>query len=225
MDGPAECGTIFLMYFSIRSAIFYTMPKDKRIDAYIAKSPQYAQPILKHIRQLVHSAIPEAEEDIKWSHPAFVYYGNVCMMAAFKSYAIITFWKGKLMADPDGILQLDERDAVGHLGLYKSLKDMPSDKLMKKYIKEAARLNKEGIKLPPKPKKEKEELVIPEPLIKALSKNKKAQKAFGVFSYSHKKEYVQWITEAKTEETRNKRIATALEWIVEGKGRNWKYER
>jgi len=198
---------------------------DERIDAYIAKAPGYAQPILKHIRELVHAAVPDVEETVKWSHCAFDYYGKgMCMMAAFKNYAILTFWKGKIMADPAGILQLDERDAVGHLGLFKTLKDMPSDKLVKQYIKEAARLNKEGIKLPPKSKKEKTELVIPDYFTKALSKNKKAQKVFETSSYSYQKEYIQWITDAKTEETRNKRIATALEWIAEGKGRNWKYE-
>ncbi len=199
---------------------------DKRIDAYIAKSPEYARPILKHIRELVHAVVPDVEETIKWSHCAFDYCGKgMCMMAAFKNYAIITFWKGKIMADPAGILQLDERDAVGHLGLFKMLKDMPSDKLVKQYIKEAARLNKEGIKLPPKAKKEKEELVIPAELTKALSKNKKAQKIFDAASYSFKKEYAMWIADAKTEATKNNRLRSAIEWIAEGKGRNWKYER
>ena len=148
----------------------------------------------------------------------------MCMMAAFKNYAILTFWKGKIMADPAGILQLDERDAVGHLGLFKTLKDMPSDRQVKQYIKEAARLNKEGIKLPPKAKKEKAELVIPEVLTNALGKNKDAKKVFNAASYSFKKEYAMWIADAKTEETRNKRLDNAVEWIAEGKGRNWKYE-
>lgn len=198
---------------------------DKRIDAYIAKAPEFAQPILTRIRDLVHAAVPEVEETVKWRHPAFDYNGSMCMMVAFKNYAMISFWKGKIMADPAGIMILDDRDAVGHLGQWASVKDMPSDKLMKQYIKEAARINTEGIKLPARPKKDKAELVIPDYFTKALGKNKKAKQVFEDFSYSHRKEYLEWITDAKTEETRNKRIATALEWMEEGKGRNWKYQK
>lgn len=202
------------------------MPKDKRIDAYIAKSPAYAQPILMHICELVHAAVPDVEETIKWSHPTFDYCGAMmCAMGAFKNYAIITFWKGRLMTNPAGILQVEEKDAMGHFGKLTSLQDLPSDKLVKQYFKEAARLNKEGIKLPPRPKKEKDELVIPAELTKALSKNKKAHKVFNAASYSFKKEYAMWIADAKTEVTKTNRLESAIEWIAEGKGRNWKYER
>ncbi|MEP6597714.1 MAG: YdeI/OmpD-associated family protein, partial [Ginsengibacter sp.] len=116
--------------------------------------------------------------------------------------------------------------SMGHLGKIKSLADLPADKILVSYIKEAAKLNDEGIKLPPRNKRgEKKELIIPDYFTKALSKNKTAFRIFETFSLSHKKEYVEWITEAKTEETRNKRLVKALEQIEEGKGRHWKYER
>lgn len=201
------------------------MAKDKRIDAYIANAPEYAQPILKRIRELVHAAVPDVEETIKWRHPAFDYQGSMCMMVAFKNYAMLSFWKGKIMADPAGMMLLDDRDAVGYLGQWASVKDMPTDKVIKQYVKEAARINKEGIKLPARPKKDAAELVVPDYFTKALNKNKKAKQVFEGFSYSHKKEYLEWITDAKTEPTRDKRIAQALEWIAEGKGRNWKYQK
>lgn len=199
--------------------------KDKRIDAYIAKSQPFAQPILKHIRQLVHKAAPEAEETIKWGFPHFDYLGGPFIgVAAFKEHCALNFWKASIMKDPDKILTTTDREAMGHFGRITGIKELPSDKIMIKYFKEAARLNKEGIKVPAKKKTlEKKELEIPAYVTKALAKNKKAQKTFNDFSYSHKKEYVEWFTEAKTEETRNKRLATAIEWLTEGKPRMWKY--
>ena len=199
--------------------------KDKRIDAYIAKAQPFAQPILKHIRELAHKGCPEVEETMKWSFPHFVYAGGtLCSMAAFKEHMAFGFWKASLMKDPHKILETEGREAMGHFGRITGMNDLPSDKIMIEYIKEAARLNKEGIKVVRKPvSKEKKELVVPDYFLKAISKNKKALKTFEAFSYSHKKEYVEWITEAKTEDTRNNRITTAVEWISEGKPRMWKY--
>jgi uncharacterized protein YdeI (YjbR/CyaY-like superfamily) len=197
--------------------------KDKRIDAYIAKSQPFAQPILKHIRQLVHKACPDTEETMKWSFPHFDYKGAMmCSMAAFKQHAVFSFWKGSIMKDPDKVL--NSKDAMGHFGKITSLKDLPPDKVIIKYIKEAKRLNDEGINIKAKPT-EKKVLVIPGYFTKELKKHKKAFKTFEEFSYSHKKEYVEWITEAKTEETRTRRMNTAIEWLSEGKGKNWKYEK
>jgi len=199
---------------------------DKRIDAYIAKSNDFAKPILKHIRALVHKACPGAEETMKWSFPHFDYKGVFCSMAAFKEHCAFNFWKSKLMKDPHGILETNERTAMGSFGRITSLKDLPDDKIFLAYLKEAVRLNDEGAKLPPKPvSKMKKELDVPGYFTKELNKNKEAKKVFGEFSYSQKKEYVNWITEAKTEETRNSRLITAVEWISEGKQRNWKYQK
>lgn len=202
--------------------------KDRRIDAYIEKSKDFAKPILKHVRELVHKAVPETEETMKWSMPHFDYLGEMMMgMSAFKEHMAIGFWKGSIMNDPDKILDVGREQAMGHFGRITSLKDLPSDKIMIKYIKEAARLNKEGIKLPPKKKasaKDKKEMDVPDYFTKALGKNKAAKKVFDEFSYSKKKEYIEWLTEAKTEATRDKRLEQAIEWISEGKTRHWKYQ-
>jgi len=201
--------------------------KEKAIDSYIAKSETFAKPILTRIRDLVHKACPDVEEKIKWSFPHFDYKGEMmCSMAAFKQHAVFGFWKAPLMKDKILVENARSEVAMGHLGKLTSLKDLPSDKKMTAWIKEAMRLNDEGIKLPSKTKAtEKKELVIPDYFGKALIKNKKAKQVFDNFSYSHRKEYLEWITEAKTEETRNRRMATALEWLSEGKGMHWKYQK
>lgn len=198
--------------------------KDNRVDAYIAKSADFAKPILNHLRKLVHAGCADVEETIKWGMPSFDYKGPLCSMAAFKQHAVFGFWKAALMEDA-GKMKNNQQNAMGHLGKIKSLADLPTDKLLLSRIKEAAKLNEDGVKLPPRKRTEKKDLIIPDYFIKVLSKNKKALQAFDNFSPSHKKEYVEWITEAKTEETRNRRMETAIEWIADGKGRNWKYER
>lgn len=200
--------------------------KEKAIDAYIAKSAGFAKPILKHIRELVHKACPDVEEKMKWSFPHFTYKGEMmCDMAAFKQHAAFGFWKAALMKDPVLMQTAKSETAMGHLGKLTSIKDLPSDKKMVAWIKEAMKLNDEGKKVVKSKTSEKKELLVPGYFIKALNKNKKAKQVFENFAYSHRKEYLEWITEAKTEETRDRRIATALEWMVDGKGRNWKYER
>jgi uncharacterized protein YdeI (YjbR/CyaY-like superfamily) len=202
--------------------------KDLRIDAYIKKSADFAKPILTHLRELVHKACPEVEETIKWGFPCFDYKGPFCSMASFKQHAVFGFWKAKLIKDPKGYLQERANEggtAMGHMGRITSLKDLPPDKVLIDFIKQAKKLNDEGIKIPKPPVKKKTELIVPEYFTKALGKNKKALKTFEDFSYSAKKEYVSWITEAKTEETRNRRMEQAVEWMAEGKERNWKYQK
>ena len=200
--------------------------KEKKIDAYIAKSADFAKPILLHIRHLVHKACPDVEEKMKWSMPFFDYKGEMlCHMASFKQHAVMGFWKATLMKDSILVENARSETAMGHLGKITSLKDLPSDKKITAWIKEAMLLNDKGIKLPAKAKTVVQtDLAVPDYFEKALAKNKKAKQVFEKFPPSHKKEYLMWITEAKTEETRNKRMATALDWIAEGKGRNWKYE-
>lgn len=200
--------------------------KDKRVDDYISNAQPFAKPVLKKLRELIHKGNPEVEETIKWGMPSFNYKGPFCSFASFKEHAVFGFWKYQLIKDPKGYLQ-DYRnkggDAMGNLGRITSLKDLPPDKIIIDFMKQAKKLNDDGVKLPSRPKKLKKELVIPKYFKDALKKNKTAFETFNDFSYSHKKEYVEWISEAKTEETRNKRIATALEWMTDGKPRNWKY--
>jgi uncharacterized protein YdeI (YjbR/CyaY-like superfamily) len=194
--------------------------RDKRVDDYIEKSGDFAKPILAHLREIVHEGCPEVQEEMKWSFPNFVYKGILCNMAAFKEHCSFGFWKAKLMFGER------EREAMGNFGRLTSVKDLPSKKSLVGYVKEAKRLNDEGVKIEkPKASKEKKDLVVPPYLLAALKKNNKASAAWDGFSYSHKKEYVEWVTEAKTEETRQRRLATTLEWLAEGKSRNWKYER
>jgi len=194
---------------------------DPRIDSYIEKQAVFARPILIHLRELIHKGCPQVTETIKWSMPSFEYKGILCGFAAFKQHATFGFWKQSLM-ETDAFPKT--KTAMGSFGRITSLKDLPSDKVMIGLIHQAMELNEKGIKVPKKPAAAKKELVVPNELTAALSKNKKARAAFDAFSYSHKKEYVEWITEAKTEPTRNKRLATTVEWLAEGKSRNWKYE-
>lgn len=195
---------------------------DPRIDAYIEKSADFAQPIMIHLRKLIHRACPNITETLKWSMPSFDYKGIVCGFAAFKNHCTFGFWKQSLM-EKDAFPA--EKTAMGSFGRIMSLKDLPADKVMIGLIQHAVELNEKGIKVPKKPSAAKTELVVPDVLTKALAKNKAAKSAFEKFSYSHKKEYVEWIEEAKTEPTRDKRLATAIEWLSEGKSRHWKYEK
>ena len=199
---------------------------DPRIDAYIEKSADFAKPILQHIRKLVHKACPAVDETIKWSMPYFDYKGSIlCNMAAFKQHCAFGFRKASIMKDPEGLFNKEGHNAMGQFDRITSVKDLPPDKILMAYIKEAAILNEEEIKLPVKPKTAAtKELIIPSALTNALNKNKRALNIFTNFSPSNKREYAEWISEAKTEATRNKRIETAIEWIAEGKNRHWKYK-
>ncbi|MBK8490084.1 MAG: YdeI/OmpD-associated family protein [Saprospirales bacterium] len=196
------------------------------VDAYISGSADFAQPILKHLRGLIHQACPDVEETIKWSFPNFVYEGSIlCHMAAFKQHCTFGFWKAVLLNDPHSILTSTGETAMGHLGKITCMEDLPPDEVLLDLLKQAAQLNRDKVPLPPKPKSEQKELEVPEYFLLALADNPKAKAVFSTMSYSHKKEYLEWIMEAKTEATRQKRIQTALEWMVEGKGRNWKYDK
>lgn len=201
------------------------MPKkDARIDLYISKSADFAKPILMHLRELIHTACPDVQETIKWSFASFDYKGPLCSMASFKQHCAFGFWKASLFKDKSLLSNAESESAMGHYGKIKSLKDLPSDKKIIAHIKEAVILNEKGIKLPPKNNSAaKKEIVVPDFFLKQLKKNKKALATFNNFSPSHKREYVEWITEAKTDETRNRRMETAIEWMSEGKSRNWKY--
>jgi len=195
--------------------------KDPRVQAYIAKSPDFAKPILNHIRKLVHVACPEVEETMKWSFPHFDYKGMLCSMAAFKEHCAFGFWKEKLILGTSP----GSQEGMGTFGRITSISDLPGDKTLIDYIKKAVKLNNAGVRISrPKPVKKKL-LKITTYFSAALKKNKKALKTFEGFSYSNKKDYVQWVTEAKTIETRNQRLATAIEWMAQGKVRNWKYLR
>jgi uncharacterized protein YdeI (YjbR/CyaY-like superfamily) len=195
---------------------------DPRIDAYIEKSAEFAKPILVHIRKLAHQACPDITETMKWSFPHFDFKGTVCSMASFKEHCAFGFWKQSLL-EKDAFPA--QKTAMGSFGRIASLDDLPGDNIILGLIRQAVELNEKGIKVPKKPASERKELVVPEELTAALEKDKKAKETFEAFRYSHKKEYIEWITEAKTEATRNKRLATTIEWLGEGKSLHWKYAK
>jgi uncharacterized protein YdeI (YjbR/CyaY-like superfamily) len=192
------------------------------VDAYIARSAPFARPILTTLREVVHEACPEVEETLKWGMPSFVHHGILCGMAAFKQHATFGFWKSPLILNEKGE-RADE--AMGQFGRLASVADLPPRKILAGYVKKAAELNEKGVKVPRAPKPKKPALRVPASFKTALARNQRASAAFEAFSPSHRREYVEWIGEAKTDETREKRIATALEWIAQGKSRQWKYER
>jgi uncharacterized protein YdeI (YjbR/CyaY-like superfamily) len=198
---------------------------DKRIELYISKSAEFAQPILWHITELVHKACPDVEETMKWSFPHFMYKDSIlCSMASFKQHCAFGFWLGSKMKDPHKILNTgQDKTAMGHLGQIRSIKDLPSDKIMLAYIKEAMALIDKAVKLTKAEPAAKKSLKVPSYFTNALKKNKKALNTFESFNYTNKKEYVEWVTEAKTETTRNSRLETAIEWMAQGKIRHWKY--
>ncbi|HEX2474133.1 MAG TPA: YdeI/OmpD-associated family protein [Lacipirellulaceae bacterium] len=199
--------------------------KDPRVDAYIAKSAEFARPILKHIRKVVHAALPAVEEDFKWGAPHFMYKGMLCGMAAFKQHCSFGFWRAKELAQEHEELGMDEKRGMVQFGNLKLVSDLPSDKVLTKLVKASAELNDSGTKSPRATKSKKPAPKIPADFLAALKKSKMAHANFSAFSPSHRREYIEWITEAKRDETRQRRIATALEWIAEGKSHNWKYEK
>ncbi|MEO8578118.1 MAG: YdeI/OmpD-associated family protein [Gemmatimonadales bacterium] len=195
--------------------------RDPRVDVYIKKSPDFAKPILTHIREVAHEACPDMDESIKWGAPFFEYKGVLAGMAAFKQHCGLNLWKGSLIVGDDG-----KRDSAGQFGALKTVSDLPSRKVLIGYFKQAAKLNEEGTKAPGRDTKVKKPAAkAPADLAAALKKNKKAQSVFDAFSQSRRRDYIEWITGAKTDATREKRLNTAMEWISEGKSRNWKYER
>ncbi|MFS2189553.1 YdeI family protein [Mucilaginibacter sp. Mucisp84] len=199
---------------------------DNRIDAYIEKSPEFAKPILNYLRAVVHEASPMIIETMKWSMPFFDYKGVVCNMAAFKQHCSFGFWKASLLYDPQKVLSLADQ-AAGSFGRLTSIDDLPPKEVLIEFIQQAMALNEDNKPRPASQKKspaQRDELVVPDYFVKFLEAHPQAWLNLNQFSYSQKKEYIEWITEAKTEATRLKRMETAAEWLAEGKSRHWKYK-
>jgi uncharacterized protein YdeI (YjbR/CyaY-like superfamily) len=201
---------------------------DPRVDAYIEKAAPFAQPVLTHLRQLMHRACPRVSESVKWGMPFFIQQGIILShMAAFKNHCAFGFWgpEMKKVLKRDG---LHSSDAMGVLGRIRGLKDLPADKELLTYMRQAADLVDTGQRTKsierPLNKPKKKELRVPPELTAALKKNKLANKVFAEFSSSCRREYADWIAEAKRPETKEKRVAQAVGWIARGKSRNWKYE-
>lgn len=195
--------------------------KDKRVDAYIAKAQPFAQPILRYLRAVVHEGCPDVEETIKWGMPSFGYHGILAGMASFKAHVAFGFWKGALITgDPSA-----RKDAMGGFGRITSLKDLPAKRSLLAMIKKAAKLNAAGAKAPRPVKHAKPTLRMPADLAAALRAAPAAKAFYATLAPSAKRDYLEWITEAKQAATRAKRVAQSMQWLGEGKRRNWKYEK
>jgi hypothetical protein len=198
--------------------------RDPRVDAYIAKSADFARPILEHLRAVVHEACPDVVETIKWGAPTFENEGIMCSMAAFKAHCTFGFWKAPLLTLGGAPLVAEMEGGAEQFGRVTTVADLPAKKVLIGLVKQAAKLNEDGIKLPAKPRSTaKKTVVVPADFRAALGRSARARATFEGFPYSHKKEYVEWLEEAKRDETRRRRLATAIEWLAEGKPRNWKY--
>lgn len=194
--------------------------KDPKVDSYIEKAAPFARPILRKVRALFHRACPNVEEKIKWGCPSFECNGMLGGMAAFKNHATFGLWRQDVLPDPHGLFH--SKSPMGS-GKITDVKQLPADRLLLSYIRAAVKLNEEGpparVKSKPKPPPR-----TPSDLAAALKNHKKASEIFSSFSPSCKREYIEWITEAKRSETRAKRVATTVEWLAQGKQRNWKYK-
>ena len=192
--------------------------KNPAVDAFIENARPFARPILEQLRKWTHQYCPECEETLKWSMPHFSYKGKMyCGMSAFKEHCGFVFWHPMMRRNDNSL------EGMGSFGKIRSLADLPPEKEFAKMARQAMKLTDDNVKAPPKPKKARAPLVVPADLKAALAKNGKAKATFDAFSYSQQKEYVEWITEAKREETRLARLKQAVEWMSEGKSRHWKY--
>lgn len=194
---------------------------DPRVDAYIAKAAPFARPILRHLRKLVHRGCPEAVETIKWGMPTFMHHGLLCGMAAFKAHGAFWFRREAIarMIDPAG---KKSGEAMGNLGRITSRTNLPGDRALERYIRQAAKLNAAGVPARPRPKRRRP-LPVPSDLAAGLRKVPTAGAIFAALPPGYRREYIEWITEAKRPETRAKRLATSLTWLAAGKKRNWQY--
>jgi hypothetical protein len=192
--------------------------RSPRVDAYIEKAAHFARPILTHIRAVVHEACPEVEETIKWGMPHFEVGGILCGMAAFKAHCTLTFWNAEAVVGGSAV-----GGAMGEFGRITALAELPADEVLAGYVRKARDLRVAGVTRRPPPGPRHGPVDIPEALAAALRQTPAAQAAWEDFSSSKKRDYAEWIAEAKGEATRERRLAQAVEWISQGKPRNWKY--
>ncbi|MBA2628071.1 MAG: YdeI/OmpD-associated family protein [Gemmatimonadales bacterium] len=195
---------------------------DPRIDAYIESSAPFAQSVLRHIREIVHAGCPDVEETIKWSMPHFTHHGIICAMAAFKAHCSLHFWKGARII---GDAAADREDGMGQFGRITRVADLPARRVLIGYVRKAAELNEAGERAPARPRRARPPIAPPAELTAALARSKRARETFERLAPSQRRDYSEWISEAKRAETRERRVATAVEWLAEGKTRNWKHER
>jgi uncharacterized protein YdeI (YjbR/CyaY-like superfamily) len=197
--------------------------RDARFDTALGKAAPFARPILTRLRAAVHAGCPGVVETMKWSHPSFEHHGLLCGMAAFKAHCSFGFWKHALLVERAGSTGAAQLERLGRLT---DVSELPSQAVLVRLVKLAAQLNEQGVEQAKAPRgAPKPPARVPADLARALGARPRARAAFEAFSPSHQCEYIEWLTEAKQPATRERRLATALEWIAEGKPRNWKYQR
>ena len=203
------------------------MKKNQKVDDYILKSASFSQPILYKMRAIIEEAETHIEETIKWGFPCFTFQNKIiCSFSAYKNHCVFRFWQGASLEDSDGILAKVGETEMGELSKIKKIEDLPDSEVLAKYIREAIELSQKGSAKKPMTKEKKltvdlKSVDLPE----IFSSFPNQAEKFDSFSPSHRKEYISWIYEAKTDETKLKRIKTMMEWLLEGKSRNWKYEK
>jgi uncharacterized protein YdeI (YjbR/CyaY-like superfamily) len=196
------------------------MKTDPRVDAYIARQADFAKPILTHLRAILHEACPDCEETLKWSMPSFIYKGKILAgFAAFKAHATFGFWSGSTLLESND----EQRSAMGQFGRLTSRDDLPAKAMLLEFTRKAMTLIDEGVK-PMRNKTVKAPFTVPQDLRAAIDALPAAKATFDGFPPSCQREYVEWVTEAKRDETRAKRLAQTVIWLAQGKRRNWKYE-
>ncbi len=201
--------------------------KNPAVDAYIANAGDFARPILRRVRALMHKACPGIEETIKWGVPHFEYQGIVGNIAAFKRHAAFGFWSRKLLKkrlgkDSRKMFPPSGDSSMGGRRI-RTLAEMPPDALILRTIRAAVALNEAGLK-PAREQRRKPPVKPPPYLVAALKKNPRARAAFQRLTPAQQREYVEWLTDAKREATRERRLATTIEWLALGRQRNWKYQ-
>ncbi len=200
--------------------------RSPEVDAYIAKQRPFAVPILEHLREVVHATCPGVTEVIKWGMPHFDYKGPFAGMAAFKAHATFGFWKDSLLREGGRPLGRSGEAAMGSFGRLRSLRDLPPKRALVALLRRAMKLNDEGVRKPVKAAKRTPAAIRPPAYFAAaLRRNRRALSTWAGLAPGHRREYLVWITEAKREETRARRLATTIEWLAEGKRHNWRYEK
>jgi hypothetical protein len=198
--------------------------RDPRVDAYIARAAPFARPILRHLRRVVHAACPGVEETLKWGFPHFMHRGILCSMAAFKAHCAFGFWKGRLLADRIRAAVRTGEPAMGQFGRLTEIGDLPGETTLARLVRQAATINDRGAGRPARAKADwRRRLTVPPDFLAALGRHRRALATFQAFSFSNRRDYVEWVAGARREKTRRRRLTTAIAWLAEGKVRNWKY--
>jgi uncharacterized protein YdeI (YjbR/CyaY-like superfamily) len=225
-NGPPPHVTLAtFVQFSRRLTLSQTN-RNPKFDAYLAASEDFAKPIMMHLRSLLHTTCPEVVEELKWGIPHFDYKGEMmCIFAASKKHCSFGFWKDALMADPRLKANSSLPAIKRFMGKLTKIEDLPTDVELIGFIREAMTLNENGVKLPPREAKTPKTLAMPPGFAEKLAENPTAKQEYDSKSDSFRKDYLVWITDAKTDATRQKRIEESVAWIAEGKGRFWKYEK